>query len=241
MSLTGVFALLAAEYTFHFSHALRHVLNVGVYNNVMIAAGAACLARGVVHKHERLAWLAMGAAVLSWGIGNTIWTFTVAGVPDAPYPSTADVFFLAVYPPAYVAVVLLLRSRLGDARPSLWVDGVIGSLAIGAVGSAVVFQAVLGSLGGSSAAIATNLAYPLADLTLIGMVVWALALTGWRPGRRWGLIVAGLLVFSVSDCLYLYETAVGTYTNGSPTDLGWLAGGLLLAWAAWQPGDVAER
>src|SRR5204863_198064 len=68
-----------------------------------------------------------------------------------------------------------------------------------------------------------------------GLVCVALGVVGWRPGRAWGLIAAGLLVFSISDCLYLYETAVGSYTYGSPTDLGWVAGGLLLAWAAWQP------
>jgi diguanylate cyclase (GGDEF)-like protein/putative nucleotidyltransferase with HDIG domain len=235
LALTGVFALLAAEYTFQFSHSLRHLLNVAVYNNVMIAAGVLCVLRGVLHRRERAAWLAMGAAVLAWGVGNTIWTFTVAGLANPPYPSTADFFFLAVYPPAYVALVLLIRSQLGQSRSSLWLDGVIASLAVGAVGSAVVFQSVLGSLGGSRAAIATNLAYPLADLTLIGMVVWGLALTGWRPDRRWRLIAAGLLVFAVSDCLYLYETAVGSYKNGSPTDLGWVAGGLLLGWAAWLP------
>ena len=131
--------------------------------------------------------------------------------------------------------MLLLRSRAGHLRASLWLDGVIGGLAVAAVGTAVVFQAVLGATGGSRAAVATNLAYPLADLTLIALVVWALAVTGWRPGRTWGLVAAGLLVFSVSDCLYLYQTAVDSYTYGSPTDLGWLAGGLLLAWAAWQP------
>src|SRR5205814_2837893 len=136
-------------------------------------------------------------------------------------------------------VVLPLRSRVSHLRSSLWLDGVIGGLALAAVGTAVVFQAVLGELGGSRAAVATNLTYPLADLTLIALVVWALAVTGWRPGRTWGLIAAGLLVFSVSDCLYLYQTARGTYSFGSPTDLGWIAGGLLLAWAAWQP--RAER
>ena len=55
-------------------------------------------------------------------------------------------------------------------------------------------------------------------------------------------LAVGLLVFSISDCLYLYETALGSYTNGSPTDLGWVGGGLLLAWAAWQPaGEGATR
>ena len=112
----------------------------------------------------------------------------------------------------------------------------ISGLAVGAVGTAVIFPAILDTVGGASrAAVTTNIAYPLLDLTLIGMVVWALAVTGWRPGRTWGLVAAGLLVFSISDCLYLYQTAVGTYSNGSPTDLGWVAGCVLLAWAAWQP------
>ena len=53
LALTGVFALLAAEYTFQFSHSLRHVLNVAVYNNVMIAAGVLCVLRGVLHRRER--------------------------------------------------------------------------------------------------------------------------------------------------------------------------------------------
>lgn len=235
LALTTVFALLAVEYTFHVSDALRHVLDVGVYSNVMLAAGALCVARGIAVRHERAAWILFGVAVLAWGIGDTVWTFTVANELNPPYPSSADIGFLAVYPPAYVAIVLLLRSRVRDLRSSLWLDGVIGAFAVAALGTAVVFQAVLNALGGSGAAVATNLAYPFADLTLIALVVWALAVTGWRPGRTWGLIAAGLLVFSVSDCLYLYETAVGAYTDGSPTDLGWVAGGLLLAWAAWQP------
>jgi two-component system cell cycle response regulator len=241
LGLTAVFGLLAVEYTFQLSGWLRHALNVGVYNNVMLAAGAACVARGVAVRHERLAWLLVGAAVLAWGIGDTVWTFTVANMENPPFPSYADAGFLAVYPPAYVAIVLLLRSRVGQLRSSLWLDGVIGGLAVGAVGTAVVFQAVLGALGGSPAAVATNLAYPLADLTLIALVVWALAVTGWRPGRTWGFVAAGLLVFSISDCLYLYQTAVGSYVYGSPTDLGWVAGGLLLAWAAWQPHGVRVK
>jgi HD-GYP domain-containing protein (c-di-GMP phosphodiesterase class II) len=235
LALTALFGLLAFDYVLQPSDALRHVLNVGVYNNVMIGAGLVCVARGLLRRPERAAWLLIGVAVLAWGIGDTVWTFTVADLDDPPFPSYADIGFLCVYPPAYVAIVLLLRGRIGRLHVSFWLDGIIGGLAVAAVGTAVVFQAVLNMLGGSPAAVATNLAYPLADLTLIALVVWALGVVGWRPGRAWGLIAAGLLVFSVSDCLYLYETAVGSYAYGSPTDLGWVAGGVLLAWAAWQP------
>jgi len=232
---TGVFLLCAVEFTFHLSGGLRSVLNDWVYDNLVLAAGAACIVRGIVYRRDRLAWILMGAAVTAWGIGDTIWTFAIANDPNAPFPSIADIGFLAVYPLAYASILLLLRSRTGTLRGSLWLDGVIGGLAVAAVGAAVVFQAVLDTIGGSPAAVATNLTYPLADVTLIALVVWALAVTGWRPDRTWALLAAGLLVFSVSDCLYLYDTATGSYVAGGTTDLGWLAGGLLLAWAAWQP------
>ena len=88
---------------------------------------------------------------------------------------------------------------------------------------------------GSKAAVATNLSYPLADLTMIALVVCVLAVSGWRIGRAWAFFAAGLLVFSVSDCLYLFQTAVGSYVAGGATDLGWVGGCVLLAWAAWQP------
>ena len=72
-------------------------------------------------------------------------------------------------------------------------------------------------------------------------MVWVLAAPGWRIGRTWGLIVAGLLVFSVSDCLYLFQTAAGSYVAGGATDLGWVGGCVLLAWAAWQPAGQTIR
>ena len=157
-----------------------------------IGAGLVCAARGVLRRSDRTAWILAGIAVLAWGIGDTVWTFTVADLRDPPFPSYADIGFLCVYPPAYGAIVLLLRGRVGRLHTSLWLDGVIGGLAVAAVGTAVVFQAVLKMIGGSPAAVATNLAYPLADLTLIALVVWALGVVGWRPGRAWGLIAAGL-------------------------------------------------
>ncbi len=201
----------------------------------MITAGLVIAGRARGRQGERLAWLLAGVAVTLWGVGDAIWTFAYVDLADPPFPSIADAFWLAIYPPLYVALILLVRAHSGVVRRSLWLDGVIGGLSVAALGTAVVFQEVLHATGGSPAATATNLTYPLADLTLVGLVVWVLGASGWRPGRAWGLLLGGLLVFSVSDCLYLFQTAVGSYQAGGLTDLGWLAGGVLLAWAAWQP------
>jgi two-component system, cell cycle response regulator len=235
--LTALFAVCAAQDTLHPSAALGNFLNTWVYDDLVLAAGAVCVARGAVATRERIAWILMGAALLAWGAGDTIWTFA----HNPPFPYYSDIGYLAVYPLAYTSTGLLLRARVRQIRASIWLDGLIGALAVAAVGTAIVFGAVLKATSGSPEAVATNLAYPLADLTLIALVVWSLAVTGWRIDRTWALITLGLLVFSVSDCLYLYQTAVGTYVNGGSTDIGWLGGGVLLAWAAWQPRSEEQK
>jgi two-component system, cell cycle response regulator len=239
--LTAALAVCSLQFTFKVSGSIQHFVVYWLYNGLVIAGGLVCVARGLARAKERAAWSLIGLAVVLWGVGNTIWTFVYVALPSPPYPSIADTFWLALYPPVYVALVFLLRSRAGSVRRSLWLDGVIGSLAVAALGTAFVFQAVLDATSGSKGAVATNLSYPLADLTLIALVVWVLGVTGWRPGRAWGFFAAGILVFSVSDCLYLFQTAVGSYTAGGPTDLGWVAGSVLLAWAAWQPAQARTR
>jgi two-component system, cell cycle response regulator len=100
----------------------------------------------------------------------------------------------------------------------------------------VVFQAVLSSVSGSSpAVVATNLAYPLADLFLLAMVVICAALNGWRVDRASAVVATGFTLFAVSDSLYLYGVAAGTYAEGGILDAGWISACLLFAVAAWQP------
>ena len=76
-------------------------------------------------------------------------------------------------------------------RGDLWLDGVIASLAVAALGAAVVFDEVLKTTGGSTLVIATNLAYPLADVLLLALVVATFALTGWRFDRTWAFVAVG--------------------------------------------------
>ena len=132
--------------------------------------------------------------------------------------------------------------------PGVWVDGATAALAAGALGSAVVVEAVLGSVEGSpSSVVATNLAYPIGDVLLLSLVVGAFTLTRWRPGRVWLLLGASLAVSALADSIYLYATATGSYREGTLLDAAWPAGLLLIACAGWQdvgrprPVNVAGR
>ena len=212
-----------------------------LFSGVIVAAGVVTMARAAHRGRERLAWLLIGFGVVLWGIGLEYWELALSTSESPPYPSVADFFWLAFYPPVYVGLALLLHSRLAEFRPSLWLDGVIAALALAALGSAIVFGAVLAATGGSAAGVATNLAYPLADLLLMGLVVATLAASGWRPGRAWGLIAAGLVLFALGDSVYLYQIAVGSYVEGTLYDLGWISASVLIAWAAWQPSTAITR
>jgi diguanylate cyclase len=130
--------------------------------------------------------------------------------------------------------VLLLRARAGRVSGSLWLDGLICAFTVAALGAALVFG-VVASTEGSLATVATNLAYPLGDLALFAFVVAVIAVTARRPGRSWVLIAIGFAIFGLVDTIYLYQTAVGTYTEFTVLDIGWPATYVLVAFAAWQP------
>ena len=205
------------------------------YNVVLVGSGLGCLARGITVREERAAWLTMGVGVVGWALGNVYYTVVLWDLDPIPIPSVSDVLWLGYYPIVYVAVAMLLRARIARFHASLWVDGALAALAVAALSAAVVFQSVLQSTGGQPIEIATNLAYPLGDLVLLGMVTGGVALTGWKPGRTWGALALSFVIFGVSDGIYLWGNATGSWQAGSVFEAGWPAATLLLAWAAWMP------
>jgi diguanylate cyclase (GGDEF)-like protein len=114
---------------------------------------------------------------------------------------------------------------------------VIGAVATAAVAAALAYGPIIhdSGVGGLSAAVLTNLAYPIGDLLLLGVVVAIFGLSGWRPGRAWIVLGIGLLVNTAADAWYLVQTAAGTYHDGSLVDTMWPASALLVGLAAWQP------
>src|SRR3954466_9765140 len=205
------------------------------YNVVLVGSGVICLLRGATVRAERAAWLTMGVGVVGWAICNVWYTAVLWDMDPIPIPSVSDVLWLIYYPIVYVAVAMLLRARIARFHPSLWVDGALAALAVAALSAAVVFQSVLETTGGRPLEVATNLAYPLGDLVLLGMVTGGVALTGWKPGRTCGALALSFIVFGVSDGIYLWGNATGSWQAGSVFEAGWPAATLLLAWAAWMP------
>jgi two-component system cell cycle response regulator len=206
-----------------------------IYDGVLLGAAALVGIRVLARPKERLAWALIAVGLALYSGGNWYWSIALADLEAAPYPSPADGLWLGFYPLAYAAIALLARSRLPRLGFRLWLDGLIAALTVAAISAAVLFKAVRASTGGDGAAIATNLAYPLADMVLFGLVVGVMAAGRKRLDRTWITLGLGLGVFAVSDGFYLFQVANETYVTGTLLDIGWLAGALIVSLAAWQP------
>jgi diguanylate cyclase (GGDEF)-like protein len=207
---------------------------------VIVLAAGACVARGVLVREERVAWLLIGAGVTAWSAGEVYYSAVLWDESAPPIPSFADLGFLLFPPLTFAGMLVLVRSR-ATLSATLLVDGITTALAVGALSAALVFQTVLEHVSGEPLAVATALGYPIADLALLAVGVGALAGTGWRVSRSWVLLVSGILAFWFADSMYLVRAAAGTYESGGWFDIGWWLGLSLIALAAWQPVPPRRR
>lgn len=210
------------------------LFNTWIYSALMLTSGVACLLRAALVPRERFVWALLGVGLLLYAGGEIYYAAVLAGQESVPIPSPADGGYLAFYPLAYVALIALLRARVGVFPVARWLDGAIVGSAVAALAAAFALGPIVdASSEGQTLAVATNLAYPIADLTLLTMVATAASFTGWRPGRSWAVLGAGLMLLAVSDGVYLLQAAKGTYVEGTILDAGWPCGVLLVASAAW--------
>ncbi|HEY2535946.1 MAG TPA: GGDEF domain-containing protein [Solirubrobacteraceae bacterium] len=206
-----------------------------VYNALMFGAAFAVIARGITVKAQRAAWLAMGAGLMCWCLGELYFTLFLEGAGEANGITPADVLYLAMYPCMYVALTLLVGSHLRELRMSMWLDGLIAGLAAATLAAALVLPPILDSATGDVASVAVALAYPIGDMLLLIFTIGALGMTGWQPGRVWLLIAASMLLSAIADSTYVYQTATETWTANTWLESLWPAAAALLAVAAWTP------
>ncbi len=203
-----------------------------VYDGVILASAVLCLLRAVLVRRERAGWAFLAAALLAWSAGEIYWTLSPDSA-ESTGPGLSDWLELSFYPLSYVAIVLMVRSRLRGASARLWLDGVLGALGAACVAAVFLFEPLIGASAEPGTLLLTDVAYPIGDLLLLAVVVGVFGLTGWRPARSWTVIGAGFVATAIADGLFVYQATLGSYVDGSLIDALWPASTLLLGWAAW--------
>ncbi len=215
--------------------------DVVLYNLVFLGGALACLGAGRRRAGEATAWRAVAASLLFTASGNLVYSLVLVRLPEVPRPSWADLLWLAAYPALYVGLIALIRAHVPRFHPSMWLDGVIGALGATAVAVSVLLGPALTLGGEEAAAAAVTLAYPVADVLLLALLVAVGAILGLRRESVLLLLGAGIAANLAGDVVYLDLATAGVYVEGGPLDLVWLTGVLLLTLAAERTRSSAAR
>ncbi len=205
-----------------------------VYNAVGWVALAGLLVGIRLHRPARRGpWYAFALAQLSSCLGDVLyWTYAYV-LDQEPYPSIADAFYLLGYAGRAVAVFLLIRGRTVRRDVAGLLDASIISTGLGLLAWTVLMRPVAAGHGISLVQQLVSLAYPLADVLLIAMLVRLLTTPGARTASYW-LLVAGLTMLMASDITYAILQTTSNYAAGV-VDIGWLGSFLAVAAAAQHP------
>ena len=235
-ALAGTVVVYAVDILFHpLPGGASELFQKFASGAIFFGAAILCARKARAPGAPSSAWWLLALAMFLWGLGSVYYTVFLWDAAEVPVPSPSDVFWIVFYLPAYAALYRLLKHQVGTFPRGAWLDALVGGLGVGGAAAALVFGVVLDDTPGSVAGVATNLAYPLGDLALLGLVAAAMTVTGWKTAGVWRWIAPAFALFAVADSAYLVQIANGTYANGDLVDIGWPTAALLVAIAAWRP------
>jgi hypothetical protein len=195
--------------------AVEQPIRDWVTSAIYILVGVIVCWRAVRTTESRRSWMFFAFGISIYGLGNVLWAAWIEHLPNPPIPSICDGMWLTLYPACYIGILGLARVRERHVPARIWLDGVIAGLGLAAIGAAVVVGPVSASVSGNTAAVVTEMAYPLCDLLLAALVVGVLALRGWRLDRMWAMLGAGFLALAAADCMYALQVAGGASAPSS--------------------------
>ncbi len=243
---TALFALATAVFLIWMvfriggSTTTDHVDVVGELVAALVASGA-CSVTAYRATEGRLGWLLLGLSSLAWAVGEAFWCYydLVDHIQD-PFPSLADVGFLAAAPLMIAGLLLFPHSPSRTAaRLQGLLDGIIIAVSILFASWVTVLGPLYREHQGGAFKQALSLAYPMSDVTMVSLVVILIARTGHRRRVGLSLVMIGVVAFALADSSFAYLTEVDNYGIGNWLDSGWVAGYLLIGlgalWTLWAP------
>ena len=200
------------------------------YDVLVAGAAIAVLVRAATRPDHRLAWTLIGVGMVAWAAGDIYYNEVLLDRTTVPYPSLSDGLYFVMYA-ALLTGLAVLRGK--PNREALLSSGIVVSmLGLATIWSLLVLDKVVGEAEGSTAAVATTVAYPLLDLALLLSALLAFAARGWRFDRVLGMLSLGFLLVAVADSVYATQVAA-QQSWSTLVDTMWPAGALAIAISAW--------
>jgi signal transduction histidine kinase len=196
--LSAAYAVLPTSYV-----AVREL---GLYTLVEVGAIVAIVV-GVLRYRPAVAvaWLLAAVGLSLWMVGDVVWS-AYALVDRDPFPSTADVFYLAGYPVLAAGLAFAARRSASSREPGTIFDAAIVALGLSVVAWILLVESYRSNEDLEPFPLGVSLAYVAGDVLLLGVAAQFLLRGMWRTWT-FRVLAAALLLTLVGDAVFVLNVA----------------------------------
>jgi diguanylate cyclase (GGDEF)-like protein len=226
----GLGALIVGAYVFVPAGLGRDALYVAVG---VSSAAAITLAVSLHRPLRRAPWWFMAGGIFAWSGGDALYSWFDHVRHTDPFPSAADALYLGAYVLFGAGFVLLVRGRRSGRDREGLIDSSIFTVALGLLSWVFLMRPTVADTAASGWERSIGLAYPLADVLLLGLLVRLVTSPGARTTSFRLLAGAGAALLA-ADSIFCVLNLYSSY-DGGLVDLLWLASYVLWGAAALHP------
>lgn len=166
------------------------------------------------------AWIVFAVFAACWFIAEQVWLVEELFYHQKPFPSEADLFYIAGYPAYFVFTILYLRPFRNMITKKLIVSA---SLVAVAVLVPNIYWTLDNNSGEDKFAIILGASYPIADaIVLVPAIIGVILFFGGKVNFLWSLMLVGIVVEVVADTGFQYFSLDNSYYTGHPVDIFFL-------------------
>lgn len=200
----------------------------GLYGTILSTVGAMQMPPA-----RRPIWWAFAVGQLMCLIGDSLFTLFEDVLHIEPFPSVADVAYLAQYPALAIGILWLIRKRRRGRDRAAFLDAAILTTGLTVVGTVFFIGPAAASGGSTLLSQVVAAAYPAGDLLVLALAVGLFTSGVVRNDALWTL-VAAILALLVADLVYV-ASVVNEAAYPAWIDYGYLLSYVGLGFAALHP------
>jgi len=187
--------------------------------------------RNKLEGYHGKAWALFSSAVIFWFIAEIIWLVYQQVYKTDPWPSEADVFWLAGYPLFFGFLMYYQR----PVRKSITKKMVIGSAAISiSILVSLFYVSYDENLQLNEFEHLLGLSYPVLNtFVLIPLLIGVFLFLKGKVNLMWTLMSLGMISFIVSDNWFFLTDLNESYYPGHPLDLLYIWGYVLFSFGVY--------
>jgi hypothetical protein len=171
-----------------------------------------------------MAWVGISSGLFLWFLGGLVWVVYALFLNVNPFPSFADVLFVAGYFPLFLALFLVLKVFQTDFSKKKLMLQIGFTIGLSAVISYLLLVPISNS-GKTPLVTALSAAYPILDIGLFApaFVILLIFFEG-SIGKAWFFLILGIILNIIADLFFTYTALQGFYHEGHPVELFFLWG-----------------